>query len=145
MNNVIKTITLLMSGIIYSVSLNASAALERSPSMADARVYIISPVNGEVVPSSFKVQFGLTGMGVAPAAIDRAGTGHHHLIVNGNIDAIPKDQPIGNQAIHFGGGQTETTLTLPKGEHTLQLLLADQFHVPHNPVIHSEVVRITVK
>lgn len=136
---------LLIGSMALGLSFSTLAALERSPSKTGANVYIISPVNGETVSSPFKVQFGLTGMGIAPAGIDKVGTGHHHLIVDGNLGAIPKNFPIGTQAIHFGGGQTEKTLTLPKGEHTLQLLLADRYHIPHLPVVHSQVVKVMVK
>lgn len=134
----------LISSIVLGLSMSA-VALERSASKPNTSVYIISPVSGEIVSSPVKVQFGLTGMGIAPAGVDKAGTGHHHLIVDGDINKIPKNLPIGNQAIHFGGGQTEKTLTLPKGEHTLQLLLADKFHIPHTPVVKSSIVKIIVK
>ena len=113
---------------------------------ADAKLYFIAPANGATVKSPFPVKFGLTGMGVAPALVDWPNTGHHHLL----IDApLPTDlsAPIANDAghKHFGGGQTETMLTLPPGKHTLQLLMGDQTHVPHNPVISSDVITITVE
>lgn len=110
-----------------------------------AKVYFINLKNGDTVSSPVRVQFGLSGMGVAPAGIEKAGTGHHHLLVNvANIDAnapLPAD----NHHRHFGAGQTETTLELPPGPHTLQLLLADQNHIPHHPVVLSERITITVK
>jgi hypothetical protein len=78
--------------------------------------------------------------------VERQGTGHHHLLVN--LDQLPAlDQPIpaDDRHIHFGGGQTQTSLELPPGEHTLQLLVGDHLHVPHEPPITSEKITITVK
>jgi hypothetical protein len=115
----------------------------RSESPEGARVYIMAPANGAVVPSTFTVEFGLAGMGVAPAGIERANTGHHHLLVDG-VQLPSLVAPLGDAVTHFGGGQTQTRLTLPPGEHTLQLIFADHLHVPHNPPVVSEVVTITV-
>ncbi len=110
-----------------------------------AKVYFINLKNGDVVGNPVRVQFGLSGMGVAPAGVEKAGTGHHHLLVDvANIDTnapLPAD----NSHRHFGAGQTETTLELPTGPHTLQLLLADQNHIPHHPVVLSERITINVK
>lgn len=143
MNNITKK--LLAGSLLIGLSSTTALALDRTVSKENTHVYIISPANGEVVSSPVKVQFGLTGMGIAPAGVDRAGTGHHHLIVDGDVNKIPKNLPIAGQAIHFGGGQTETTLVLTKGGHTLQLLLADKFHIPHTPVVQSQVIEIVVK
>lgn len=107
-----------------------------------AQVYFISPQNGDTVSETFTVRFGLKGMGVAPAGVDIQATGHHHLIINGELP--PLGQPMGDSVKHFGGGQTETVLTLPKGQHTLQLILGDKFHIPHNPPVISEKITITV-
>jgi hypothetical protein len=142
MSNITKK--LLVGSVLVGLS-GAALALDRTTSKENTSVYIISPANGETVSSPVKVQFGLAGMGVAPAGVTKTGTGHHHLIIDGNINKIPKDLPIGAQAKHFGGGQTETTLVLTKGKHTLQLLLADKYHIPHLPVVNSAVVKITVK
>ncbi|EAQ33227.1 MULTISPECIES: DUF4399 domain-containing protein [Idiomarina] len=118
--------------------------MAQSQAPKDAHAYIISPQDGEVVNSSFKVKFGLSGMGVAPAGVDVKNTGHHHLLVD--MDSLPPmDQPMGGDIIHFGGGQTETTLTLEPGEHTLQIILGDKNHVPHNPAVVSKKITITVK
>lgn len=120
------------------------AELARTPSPEGASVYIISPADGDTVPTTFTVHFGLKGMGVAPAGIDKENTGHHHLLVDGK--AMPMmDQPLGTEIKHFGGGQTETELTLEPGEHTLQLILGDMAHVPHDPPVASEVITITVQ
>lgn len=117
---------------------------ERSASPSDARVYIASPQDGAVVPQTFTVRFGLTGMGVAPAGIEMPNTGHHHLLVN--YEGLPNMfQPLGGDVMHFGGGQTETTLTLEPGEHTLRLLLGDHLHMPHDLPVMSPEITITVR
>lgn len=120
--------------------------LAATPSELGAKAYILAPANGEVVSSPVKVQFGLTGMGVAPAGVTKSKTGHHHLLVDAK--RLPQlDQPIPSDKNHrhFGGGQTEAWIELSPGEHTLQLLLGDQGHVPHSPAVFSEVIHITVK
>ena len=117
-----------------------------SKSLEGAKVYLISPQNGETVPSTFTVKFGLSGMGVAPAGIDKNGTGHHHLLVD--LDALPdldESLAVTENIKHFGGGQTETTLSLPPGKHTLQLLLANYVHIPHDPPVLSDPITITVE
>jgi hypothetical protein len=116
----------------------------RHPSPAGAHEYIIWPGDGAYVPTTFPVRFGLEKMGVAPAGVDKPNTGHHHLLVDAPLP--PLDQPIPNDEnhLHFGGGQTETTLTLPKGKHTLQLLLGDAVHIPHVPPVYSAPVVVYV-
>ena len=52
---------------------------------------------------------------------------------------------VDEQHRHFGGGQTEVELTLPPGRHTLQLVLGDHLHIPHDPPVVSQPVTITVK
>lgn len=108
-------------------------------------VYFIHPEDGATVTSPVTVQFGLRNMGVAPAGIDLDNTGHHHLLIN--TDLPPLDQPIpaDDHHVHFGGGQTETMIELSPGEHTLQLLLGDFLHIPHDPPIMSERITITVE
>jgi hypothetical protein len=122
-------------------------ALSETAAPPGASVYIISPKDGDTVTSPFKVQFGLTGMGVAPAGVEKPKTGHHHLIIDATLSAEELKQPIAADAthIHFGGGQTEAMVTLPPGQHTLQLVLGDWSHVPFDPPIMSPVVTVTVK
>lgn len=110
-----------------------------------AAVYFISPRNGEAVSSPIRVQFGLRGMGVAPAGVEKAGTGHHHVLVDLAQVDVNTPLPTDGAHRHFGAGQTETTLDLPPGPHTLQLLLGDQNHIPHHPPVLSERITITVK
>ncbi|RBP17547.1 uncharacterized protein DUF4399 [Roseiarcus fermentans] len=116
----------------------------RHASPPGAEVYIISPKNGAYVPTTFPVRFGLEKMGVAPAGVDKPNTGHHHLLIDAPLP--PLDQPIPNDEnhLHFGGGQTEATVTLPTGRHTLQLLLGDASHVPHQPPVMSSPVIVYV-
>jgi len=113
---------------------------------AGAEVYIISPKDGATVSEKVTVQFGLKGIGVAPAGVDKPMTGHHHLLVDVS-ELPPAGQPIPKDEthIHFGGGQTETTLTLKPGTHTLQLELGDQNHLPFDPALVSKKITIHVK
>ena len=122
----------------------APASGVRHPSPQGAREYIISPQNGAYVPNTFTVRFGLEKMGVAPAGVDKVNSGHHHLLVDSPLPSL--DQPIPNDEnhLHFGGGQTEATITLPTGRHTLQLLLGDAAHIPHQPPVHSDPVVVYV-
>jgi uncharacterized protein DUF4399 len=115
-----------------------------TPSPPGAAVYFIDLANGATIPEKSTIHFGLRGMGVAPAGSDRANSGHHHLLVD--ADLPPLDQPIPNDFnhLHFGAGQTEAEVTLPPGEHTLQLLLGDKEHIPHNPPVMSERIRVHV-
>lgn len=123
----------------------SKGAMPRTKSPEGAKVYIISPKDGATVKSPVTVLFGLKGMGVAPAGVDHPNTGHHHLIIDAPLpdptQPIPKDA----HHLHFGGGQTQATIDLPPGKHTLQLLLGDKNHVPHDPPVVSERITITVK
>jgi hypothetical protein len=113
-----------------------------------AAPYIISPADGATVKSPVTVVFGLKGMGVAPAGVEKEKTGHHHLLIDTDLPSGEDlDYPIDadEQHVHFGGGQTETTVELAPGQHTLQLLMGDANHVPHNPPLASDIVTITVE
>jgi len=116
-----------------------------SPSPAGAAVYFIAPQDGAELSSPVTVRFGLRGMGVAPAGIAFPEAGHHHLLIDAELP--PLDQPIPADArhVHFGKGQTEATIELSAGKHTLQLLLGDHLHRPHQPPVVSERITITVK
>lgn len=112
---------------------------------ADAKVYLISPAKDATVASPVKVQFGLTGMGVAPAGTQMENTGHHHLLIDDPTVDFSLPLPSSEQVVHFGKGQTETSLTLKPGKHTLQLVFADWKHQAFNPTLASEKITITVK
>lgn len=119
------------------------------PSFADpgapsARVYFISPADGDTVTGPVTVRFGLTGMGVAPAGTDYARTGHHHLVVDAPLPAMDETIPKDEHYRHFGKGQTETTIDLAPGPHTLQLVLGDHAHIPHQPPVVSERISIRI-
>jgi hypothetical protein len=121
-------------------------AQERTPSPAGAEVYIISPKDGAIVHNPVRVQFGLKGMGVAPAGVKFDNSGHHHLLIDTDPPAEQSTPlPATDKIVHFGKGQTETTLNLSPGKHTLQLLLADYQHIPHSPPVISKKITITVK
>ncbi len=146
--------TLLVATLILAASLigplagaqTPAAAVERTASPPGAEVYIISPRDGATVHSPVHVQFGLKGMGVAPAGVKFENTGHHHLLIDTDAPTdLSAPLPATDKIVHFGKGQTETTLTtLTPGKHTLQLLLADQNHIPHNPPVISKKITITV-
>ena len=119
--------------------------IPRSERPEEARIYFISPTAGDTTTSPVVVRFGLSGMGVAPAGIDKKHTGHHHLVVDAELPPANLPIPKSEHYRHFGGGQTEVTLDLAPGKHTLQLMLGDHLHVPHAPPVVSERITITVE
>ncbi|MET0659622.1 MAG: DUF4399 domain-containing protein [Steroidobacteraceae bacterium] len=123
----------------------AAAQVQRTPAPKGAEVYFISPKDGDTVTSPLTVKFGLKGMGVAPAGISFDNTGHHHLLVDAELKNMNGPIPADANHLHFGKGQTETTLELTPGKHTLQLVLGDHLHVPHQPAVMSQKITITVK
>jgi hypothetical protein len=137
----------LAAALVVVTALAATVAAAETPSPPGAAVYFISLKDGDTVMSPFKIQFGLTGMGVAPAGSQTPNTGHHHLLIDTQLSPDQMKQPIPADAqhLHFGGGQTEVVLTLPPGQHTLQLVLGDGAHIPHEPPVFSPVIMLTVK
>ncbi|HEX7046243.1 MAG TPA: DUF4399 domain-containing protein [Gammaproteobacteria bacterium] len=109
------------------------------------KLYIVSPADGATVTSPVHVVFGLNGMGVAPAGVNHANTGHHHLVIDAPLPSAGKPIPATENYRHFGGGQTEAFIELAPGEHTLQLVLGDHMHVPFDPMVVSEQITITVE
>jgi hypothetical protein len=135
-----------MAAVLLTSTALVGSALAREPSPAGAEVYIVSPKDGAKVKSPVTVVFGLKGMGVAPAGIKFDNTGHHHLLIDGELPAdLSQPLPANEKSLHFGKGQTETTLTLPPGKHTLQLVLGDSLHVPFDPMVASQKITITVE
>ena len=116
----------------------------RKPAPESAEVYFVSPTDGEDVTNPVIVKFGLSGMGVAPAGVDQPDTGHHHLLIDTELERMDMPIPADEQHVHFGGGQTQTTLQLTPGSHTLQLVLGDFLHIPHDPPVMSEKITISV-
>lgn len=137
----------LAAALLLAAVLAAPAALAGpTPAPKGAYVYIGWPNDGEVINAQrFRVWFGLRHMGVCPAGVDKPNCGHHHLLID--TDLPPFDQPIPNDRnhIHFGGGQTETVIELPPGQHTLQLIMGDKDHFPFNPPVYSKKITITVR
>jgi hypothetical protein len=142
----------LLTFALCNLTLSASFAHDGSsqptikPSTApeNASVYIISPKDGDIVAETFTIKFGLQGMGVSPAGFDKKNTGHHHLLIDAK--KLPDlDKPMGGEVKHFGGGQTQTEITLAKGKHTLQLILGDHKHMPHSPAVVSKKITVTVR
>jgi len=123
----------------------APQGLPRTSAPDGARVYIIEPQDGATVASPVRVVFGLSGAGVAPAGIDAPATGHHHLLLDTPLPPLDLPIPADERHVHFGGGQTETAVTLAPGQHTLQLLLGDELHIPHDPPLYSDVVTVQVQ
>ena len=135
-----------LAGLTGVAAAAVTSALPITHAPAGAKVYIISPSDGATVGPEITVRFGLKGMGVAPAGVDKENTGHHHLLVD--VKTLPAaGQPIPADArhIHFGAGQTQTTLNLAPGMHTLQLELGDRNHVPFAPPLVSKKITIHVK
>jgi hypothetical protein len=123
------------------------SAPAQTPSPSGAKVYFINLKDGQEVTSPFLVQFGLAGMGVAPAGVDKPNTGHHHLLIDAALSGDELKRPIvmDDKHRHFGNGQTEAMITLPTGKHTLQLVLGDWSHIPHVPPVMSNVITVTVR
>lgn len=137
-------ITLLSALLIAPVNAFAKSVVSDAPE--NAEVYFVQPSDGATVEGTIKVVFGLRNMGVAPAGVDKAGTGHHHLLIDTEVPSdLSKPLPATDQIKHFGGGQTETEITLQPGKHTLQLLLGNYAHVPHSRPVASEQITITVE
>jgi len=132
------TMILMFSGVVLA---------ERTPAPKNAYVYVGWPNDGEVLYGNrpFRVWFGLRHIGVAPKGVNRPNTGHHHLLIDTDLPPLDEEIPSDRNNVHFGAGQTETMLELPPGQHTLQLLMGDFDHIPHDPPIYSRKITITVK
>lgn len=127
-----------------SLSLAAVAAFAATPSPPNAEAYIIWPPDGAVISGGkLWVRMGLRNMGVAPKGVELPNVGHHHLLIDTELSTdgqIPSDR----NHLHFGAGETEARIELPPGRHTLQMLLGDHNHMPHDPPVHSRQITITV-
>lgn len=144
--------TLMIAALVALLGLPALAE-GPTPANPDARVYFVNLKDGDTVASPVTVVFGLSGMGVAPAGTEKDMTGHHHLLIDrpplgqgaDGAEELANGLPSDDHHRHFGAGQTEVTLELPAGTHTLQLVLGDAGHVPHADPVMSEVITITVE
>jgi hypothetical protein len=124
------------------------AGAGETPAPADAKVYFINLKDGDRVISPLVIRFGLSGMGIAPSGTEAPNTGHHHLFIDAPVpegEALNEAIPVDEHHVHFGKGQTETTITLSKGQHTLQLVLGDWTHIPHKTPVMSERITVTVE
>jgi hypothetical protein len=126
-----------------------AAAAFAAPTAAppDAYLYIGWPDDGQVLPAGkpFRVWFGLRNMGVAPKGVAFPHTGHHHLLIDADAPAAGAEIPSDRNHLHFGAGETETTVELPPGKHTLQLVMGDEHHIVHDPPVISKKITITVR
>jgi len=136
----------LVAAALIGLAPLAAPAMDRTEAPEGAEVYIVNIEDGATLKNPVTVVFGLRGMGVAPAGAEWDDTGHHHLLINKPLDAVNLNEslPADDNHVHFGGGQTEATLELPEGTHTLQLLFADWRHIPHDPVVASTPITVTV-
>ncbi|MBT8095814.1 MAG: DUF4399 domain-containing protein [Woeseia sp.] len=134
-----------MQNAVKAKTESSGPAMPRSTAPADARLFFVEPANNATLKNPVTVVFGLEGMEVVPAGTDAPASGHHHLLVDVPLPTMGLPIPADANHVHFGKGDTETTLTLSPGEHTLQLLLGDYLHIPHQPPVMSETIRITVQ
>jgi hypothetical protein len=135
--------SLSLAAVVFAAT--PSAVAEPKPSPPGAKVYILWPPDGQVIPGGkFWLRMGLAGAGIAPAGVDKPNTGHHHLLINTDPPPMDREIPNDRNHLHFGGGLTEARIELPPGRHTLQLLLGDLDHVPHNPPLLSNKITVIV-
>ncbi|MEL7186623.1 MAG: DUF4399 domain-containing protein [Pseudomonadota bacterium] len=124
---------------------SAPAVLPRSASAEGAAVFFITPTDGDTVTNPVTIEFGIAGMEVVPAGNNAPNSGHHHLLIDTGLPDLGLPIPADAQHVHFGDGSTSTEITLGPGEHTLQMLLGDHLHIPHDPPLASDVITITVE
>jgi len=127
------------------LAITGAAIAQPKPMPDNAKVYIIWPADGQVIPGGkFWVRMGLSNAGVAPAGIVKANTGHHHLLVDTDLPPLDQEIPNDKHHLHYGLGQTEARLELPPGRHTIQMLFANDAHIPHDPPLYSKKITIIV-
>ena len=137
--------TRMLLAVLFAGLSVCPAYAQRTPSPADARVYIIWPYNGTVIHGGkFWLRMGLQNMGLAPKGTDLPIAGHHHVLIDTDLPPFDEQIPSDRNHIHFGAGQSEARIELPPGRHTLQLLLGDKDHIPHDPPVYSEKITVTV-
>ncbi len=146
---VMTFIAITQSACTYSQNSTSSAvdtSVLVSAAPANAELFIIEPANGAIVSSPVTVKFGLNNMAVVPAGDNTEHSGHHHILIDLNeLPDMTLPLPANDNVVHFGAAQTETELELAPGQHTLQLLLGNYLHIPHNPPVISETITITVQ
>lgn len=139
--------SLLVAAMLATAFAAPSALAGPTPAPANAYAYIGYPNDGQTLPAGkpFKVWFGLRYMGVAPRGVKFPNTGHHHLLIDVDLPPMDQEIPSDRNHLHYGAGETETMLELPPGKHTIQLLMGDDKHIPHNPPVYSRKITIYVK
>jgi hypothetical protein len=141
-----ETLAVVLAAISGSVLALPALSADPKPMPEDAKVYIIWPSDGQVIQGGkFWLRMGLSNAGIAPAGIEKPNTGHHHVLVDADLPPMDSEIPNDKNHLHFGAGQTEARLELPTGRHTIQLLLGDENHVPHNPPLYSKKITIVVR
>ncbi|WP_440130235.1 DUF4399 domain-containing protein [Trinickia symbiotica] len=136
--------TMLIACVVAGVAPRVAFA-GPTPSPPGAQVYIIWPYDGARIKGAFWLRMGLTNMGVCPKGVDRPATGHHHVLIDTDLPPMDQAIPSDRNHLHFGAGETEARIELPPGKHTLQLLMGDYNHVPHNPPVYSKKITITIE
>ena len=124
---------------------DSTPSVKRTASAQGAKVSILEPKNGAEVTSPVLVKFGIDGMTLSPAGTEAKHSGHHHVLIDTTLADVNNPIPADDNHKHFGKGQTEASIDLKPGKHTLQLILGDHQHIPHDPIVQSEVISITVK
>jgi hypothetical protein len=128
-----------------TVTVEKDTAIKRTTSAAGASVFFITPTDGETLANPINIEFGVSGMDVAKAGDDQPNSGHHHLLIDVGLPELELPIPADEHHVHFGDGSTATSITLTPGEHSLQMLLGDYLHIPHNPALTSAQITITVE
>ncbi|MDR5857459.1 DUF4399 domain-containing protein [Caballeronia sp. LZ062] len=143
----VRARSILLAATLAAPFTASHAAGGPTPAPANAYAYIGYPNDGQTLPAGkpFRVWFGLRFMGVAPRGVKFPNTGHHHLLIDTDLPPLDQEIPSDRNHLHYGAGETETMLELPPGKHTLQLLLADDRHIPHNPPVYSKKITIYVR
>ena len=135
-----------LAALTAMLAVRSDAEAGQTPAAKNAYLYIGWPNDGEVIRTRrFRIWFGLRNAGVAPAGVEKANTGHHHLIIDAPLPPFDQEIPADKNHLHFGAGQSEAIIELAPGKHTLQLLMGDHQHIPHNPPIYSRKITIEVK
>jgi hypothetical protein len=119
--------------------------IPRTASSEGASVFFITPADGETVANPISIEFGIAGMDVVKAGNNQPHSGHHHLLIDTELPDLGLPIPADEHHVHFGDGSVSTQISLPPGEHKLQMLLGDHLHIPHNPPLTSAQITITVE
>ena len=78
----IATTVFIVATLLFSDLLNSNV---NNAKESNSRVYIVSPKNDSVVKSPVEIFFGIDEIKLAPAGTYEPKTGHHHLIIDGDL------------------------------------------------------------